>query len=114
MLVQPGSFIPVANQKNEYLIDRKAQKARETFSGVEGVGVQDAAIQESMGPVVDRSGEHLVATDKGIVMTRRRLLDAARAQARGEPPPGLEPSAQRVRAVSIVAPRETPLERLIS
>jgi phthalate 4,5-dioxygenase oxygenase subunit len=76
--------------------------------------VQDAAIQESMGPIVERSSEHLVATDKGIVMTRRRLLDAARAQSQGEAPPGLEPSAQRVRALSIVAPRDTPLERLIS
>jgi len=114
VLVDKETFFPKANRRNDYLVDRAAQKARKTFSGVEGVGVQDAAIQESMGPIIDRSAEHLVATDKGIVMTRRRLLEAARAQARGEPPPGLEPSAQRVRAVSIVAPRDTPLERLIS
>jgi hypothetical protein len=112
--VNEGSWIPKANRRNDYLIDRAAQKARETFSGVEGVGVQDAAIQESIGPIADRSAEHLVGTDKGIVMTRRRLLDAARAQARGEAIPGLEPSAQRVRAVSIVAPRDVPLERLVS
>jgi len=43
-----GSFIPVANRRNDYLIDRAAQNAKKTFSGVLGVGVQDAAIQESM------------------------------------------------------------------
>jgi hypothetical protein len=47
-----------------------------------------------------------VGSDKGIVMTRRRLLDAASAEARGEQPPGLDPAAQRVRAVSMVLPRD--------
>jgi len=110
----PGSFLPVANRRNDYLIDRAAQKARRTFSGVLGVGVQDAAIQESMGPVANRPAEHLVATDKGIVMTRRRLLDAANALGRGEPPPGLDPAAQRVRAMSRVAPRELPVEEVLA
>src|SRR5712691_11366557 len=55
-----GSFIPVANKRNDYLIDRAAQKSKKTFSGVSGIGVQDAAIQESMGPVQNRSREHLV------------------------------------------------------
>ena len=32
---------------------------------------------ESMGPVEDRSRESLVSTDNGIIMTRKRLLDAA-------------------------------------
>ena len=75
--------------------------------GLTGVGASAYLLKTA-------SSEHLVATDKGIVMTRRRLLEAARAQARGEPPPGLEPSAQRVRALSVVAPRDTPLERLMS
>ncbi len=109
-----GSFLPVANRRNDYLIDRAAQKARRTFSGVLGVGVQDAAIQESMGFIADRPREHLVATDKGIVMTRRRLLDAAKALARGEAPPGLDPAAQRVRAMSRVAPRELPVEEVVA
>ena len=105
VLVGERSFLPVANRRNDYLIDRAAQKARETFSGVSGVGIQDAAIQESIGPISDRAREHLVGSDKGIVMTRRRLLDAARAQARGALLPGLEPSEQRVRAISMVLPR---------
>ncbi len=109
-----GSYLPVANRRNDYLMDRAAQKARRTFSGVRGVGVQDAAIQESMGLIADRPREHLVATDKGIVMTRRRLLDAAAALTRGEAPPGLEPAAQRVRATSRVTPRELPVEQVLT
>jgi phenylpropionate dioxygenase-like ring-hydroxylating dioxygenase large terminal subunit len=108
-----GSFLPVANRRNDYLMDRAAQKARRTFSGVLGVGVQDAAIQESMGPIANRPAEHLLATDKGIVMTRRRLLDAALGLAKGEEPPGLDPAAQRVRAMSRVTPREMPVEQVL-
>ena len=104
----------MANRRNDYLMDRAAQKARRTFSGVLGVGVQDAAIQESMGAIADRPREHLMATDKGIVMTRRRLLDAAQAVARGEEPPGVEATAQRVRAMSRVTPREMPVEQVLA
>jgi phthalate 4,5-dioxygenase oxygenase subunit len=110
----PGSFLPVANRRNDYLIDRTAQKERKTFSGIRGVGAQDAAIQESIGAIADRAREHLVATDKGIVMARKRLLDAANALARGEPPPGLGAEAQRVRALSRVTPRTMPVEEVLT
>ena len=110
----PGTFRPAANKDNGYLMDRQAQKERRTFSGVMSVGMQDAAVQESMGPIADRPGEHLVATDKGIVMTRRRLLEAADAVARGEDPPGREPSAQRVRASSKVTARTLPVEEVVA
>src|SRR6266853_739805 len=104
-----GSFIPVANRRNDYLIDRAAQKAKKTFSGVLGVGVQDAAVQESMGAIQDRSREHLVSSDNGIVKTRKRLMDATKAVERGLAPPGLDPAAQRARAVAMVVPRELSL-----
>ncbi len=104
-----GSFIPVANKRNDYLIDRAAQKAKKSFSGVPGVGVQDAAIQESMGTIQDRTREHLVSSDNGIVKTRRLLMDAASAVARGDAPPGLAPAAQGARAVAMVVPRELSL-----
>jgi hypothetical protein len=109
-----GSFIPVANKRNDYLIDRAAQKAKKSFSGIRGVGVQDAAIQESMGPIQDRTREHLVSSDNGIVKTRRRLMDAASAVARGADPPGLDPEAQRARAVSMVVSRELSLREAIA
>jgi len=109
-----GSFVPVANKRNDYLIDRAAQKAKKTFSGVFDVGVQDAAIQESMGTIQDRSREHLVSSDNGIVKTRKRLMDAAKAVERGLAPPALDPAVQRARAVSIVVPRELSLSDAVA
>ena len=111
--VIPGTFIPVANKRNDYLIDRAAQRARKTFTGVARVGVQDAAVQESMGPIEDRARENLVSTDNGIIMTRKRLLDAARGVAEGRDPPGLDAAAQRARAVSMVAPRDVPFAKAL-
>ena len=60
-------------------MDRAAQKAGKTFSGVLGFGMQDSSLQESMGPVVDRTKENLVGTDNGIIMMRYRLLIAVKA-----------------------------------
>ena len=78
------------------------------------VGVQDAAIQESMGPVQDRARETLVSSDNGIIMTRRRLTDAAAAVARGEAPPGIDPAVQGARAMSMVVARDVPLLEAIA
>ena len=51
----PGTYRPLGNKDNDYLIDREGQKAGITYSGVEGIAMQDASLQESMGPIVDRS-----------------------------------------------------------
>ena len=104
-----GTYTPAANQRNGYLIDRAAQKAKQTFSGVLDVGVQDAAVQESMGAIQDRTREHLVSSDNGILMTRNRLMDAAKAAGEGTTPPGLDPATQCARAMSMVVPRELAL-----
>jgi hypothetical protein len=42
-------FRPLQNKDNDYLIDRAAQKSGKSFSGVDGFGMQDASVQESMG-----------------------------------------------------------------
>jgi phenylpropionate dioxygenase-like ring-hydroxylating dioxygenase large terminal subunit len=107
--VIPGSFIPVANKQNDYLIDRVAQRERRTFCGVTGIGEQDAAVQESMGPIEDRTAEHLVGTDNGIIMTRQRLLKAAKAVQAGNAAPGTGAAAQRVRAFAAVLPKDAAL-----
>jgi len=57
VLNMPGTFRPVANRDNDYLINREAQRRGETYSGVEGIAMQDASLQESMGPIVDRTKE---------------------------------------------------------
>jgi phthalate 4,5-dioxygenase len=103
----PGTFIPLANKSNDYLIDRKAQKAGGGYSGVDGIAMQDASLQESMGPIVDRTKEKLVSTDSGIIMARRKLWRAVEElRDNGVTPPGVNPKHQRVRSVSIVLPKD--------
>jgi phthalate 4,5-dioxygenase len=103
----PGTWRPRANKDNDYLIDRAAQKAGKTYSGVEGIAMQDASLQESMGPVVDRAKENLVSTDNGIIMARHRLLRAVKAlNDKGEVPPGVDPAHQKVRSAAVVLPRD--------
>jgi len=101
----PGTFIPEANRDNDYLMDRAGQKAGATYSGVAGIAMQDASLQESMGPIVDRSTENLVSTDNGIIMARRFLLRAVQAlTAEGTPPPGADPATHHVRSAALVLP----------
>jgi len=67
--------------------------------------MQDAAIQESMGPIVDRTKERLVSTDNGIIMARVRMILAVKALTdKGVTPPGVDPLHQRVRSASIILP----------
>ncbi|HEY1310077.1 MAG TPA: aromatic ring-hydroxylating dioxygenase subunit alpha, partial [Pseudolabrys sp.] len=100
-------FIPLANKSNNYLMDREAQRHGHSATGVDGIAMQDASIQESMGAIQDRTNEHLCATDAGIIMTRKIMLRAAKAAAEGKPVPATEPEAQRVRSVAIELDKDT-------
>jgi hypothetical protein len=100
----PGSFRPVVNKDNDYMIDRMAQKHHKSYCGVKGIAMQDAAIQESTGPIQDRSKENLVSTDNGVIMARQRLSKAARTVAQGFAPDGLDPATHAVRSAAIVLP----------
>jgi phenylpropionate dioxygenase-like ring-hydroxylating dioxygenase large terminal subunit len=104
----PGTFRPVINRDNDYLMDREAQKAGRSYSGVSGIAVQDASVQESMGPVQDRTKENLVSTDNAIIMARHRLRKAALALSGGAAPPGLTADGQRVRSATFVLPHGAP------
>jgi phthalate 4,5-dioxygenase oxygenase subunit len=106
----PGTFVPLANPGNDWLIDRMAQKQKKSFSGVEGFSVQDASLQESMGPIQDYAREHLVSTDRPIVMARRMLARTARALESGVEPPALDADAQSVRAASVLLQRQVKAE----
>jgi len=67
--------------------------------------MQDASLQESMGPVCDRTKENLVSTDNGIIMARHRLMRAAKALVdKGVAPPGIDVAHQKVRSCSVVLP----------
>jgi phthalate 4,5-dioxygenase oxygenase subunit len=103
----PGTSRPMANKDNDYLMDREAQRRGDTFSGVKGIAMQDASLQESMGPVVDRSKERLVSADAGIIKARQKLRKAAVAlRDEGTVPPGVNPVHHHVRSAAVVLPRD--------
>ena len=96
-----------AGSETDYGLDRSRQRAV-NFSGLEeSPPLQDAAVQESMGPIVDRTREHLGASDIGIIRVRQRLLDAARRLAsEGVEPPGSgDPDAYRLHGCQLILPR---------
>jgi len=100
----PGTFRPVANRGNDYLIDRAKQKSGRHYNGVKGLAMQDASVQESIGIIADRTVENLVSTDNAIIMARARLIKAAREVQGGARAPGLEPQDQLIRSASFVLP----------
>ncbi len=113
-VVDPRTFKPLANRANDYLMDRDAQKRGRTYGGISGFAMQDASIQESMGPIVDRSKENLVGTDKGIVMARRRLMRSAKALVEsGTVPAGVDPAHQRVRSAAVLLPPDKPFAEAV-
>jgi phenylpropionate dioxygenase-like ring-hydroxylating dioxygenase large terminal subunit len=108
----PGTYLPLANKGNNYLMDRAAQKAGRAYSGIDGIGMQDASLQESMGPIADRTKENLSSTDNGIVMARMRLMKAAMALAdKGTIPPGVDPAHHRVRSAAVILPPDQPFNQ---
>jgi nitrite reductase/ring-hydroxylating ferredoxin subunit len=85
---------------------RRALEASEVKEMVEGIAMQDASLQESMGPIQDRTKENLCSTDNGIIMMRRMLLKAGRDNREGKPLPGIKPDSQRVRSCAIELPKD--------
>ena len=71
-----GRWRPRARMENDYFIDRQKQRTQ-SFTGIDGVLLQDQMITESMDGVADMSHEHLAPSDPMIALTRRRLLQAA-------------------------------------
>ena len=103
----PGTYLPLANKSNDYLMNRNAQKAGLTYSGIESIAIQDAAMQESMGPICDRSNEKLAPTDKGIMMARRKIFKAIKnLQKNGEIPPGVDPAHPNIRSAAVLLPQD--------
>jgi phenylpropionate dioxygenase-like ring-hydroxylating dioxygenase large terminal subunit len=106
-------FVPVRNIRNDYLIDRAAQRTS-SYTGVRGVAEQDAMVQESQGPIADRTRENLTATDVGVVAFRRSVMNGARALAKGEPPRApRHADAYHRRSGSWFAAEEVPMARVL-
>ena len=109
----PGTDIPIHNKANDYNIDRDLQASGDSYTGMEGLGVQDAGIQESMGPIADRSIEHLGVSDTAIIQIRKLLLQSLKDFADGKTPPGLDPVSYRARSTRFDLPDGASFEEAI-
>jgi hypothetical protein len=75
-----------ASRANRYQQDR-SKLPTHTYSGIPGFAAQDTWATESMGPIVDRTQEHLGQSDRVIIAMRQMLLEAVRDVADGKDPP---------------------------
>jgi len=111
---QPPTTQPLTNWRlkttlaNNYFMDYEAQRNRRRFSGIPPVKPQDVAMTESMGPIMDRTREHLGTSDAAIIQMRRCIINAAKAlRDRGVTPTGVDdPDAYAVHSGSVVLPRD--------
>ena len=104
-----GRFRTAASLDNDFLIDRELQRLKEGpdgFTGIATVQTQDQAMTNSMGPIYDRSQEHLGTSDAMIIRSRRRLINAAMTFAdTGHTPPTVDhPEWYKLRSGSTVLP----------
>lgn len=82
-------YVPKAGRHNHWGFDAAEQRST-TFLGMgeDDINVHDQWAVESMGPIQDRTREHLGTTDKVIMANRRMLLAAIEAVQSGQTPPG--------------------------
>ena len=85
----PG-FLKKMNRQNDYMIDRARQKSGEIYCGIDaGNHTQDACVTETMGPITDRTQEHLGVSDGHVIELRTYLLNAIKQMQDGKDPPGI-------------------------
>ena len=103
-----GRFRLAQNADNDYQIDRQKQRSLQSYTGMSSVHLEDLAITESMGTLLDRSSEHLGTSDVMVIRVRRRLIGAALAlREQNEIPPGAEnPLVYRTRSGSVFLPKD--------
>ncbi|CAB3394471.1 Rieske 2Fe-2S domain-containing protein [Kyrpidia spormannii] len=96
------------NRSNNYLQDREMMK-RQNFSGILGIANQDHAVTEAMGPIVDRSREHLGTSDIPLIGLRRMMLQEVRRFQNGAAPLRVNPEiVRKVYSCGAVAPKGIP------
>jgi phthalate 4,5-dioxygenase oxygenase subunit len=83
-----ADFRLIANRPNDYLIDREKQRTG-NYTGIEGFTTQDACVTESMGPICDRTEEHVGLSDSYIIAVRRFMLRELSKFQNGVEPAGL-------------------------
>lgn len=80
-------YRPLRNKANRYMQDRESMKTW-SFSGMGRIfNVQDTAIVEGSGQIVDRTREFLGPSDRAIILARRQVLRAIREVEAGREAP---------------------------
>ena len=98
------------NAENDYGLDRERQRTV-NYTGIENGSIQDAAVQETMGAIFDRTKEHLGTSDAAIIALRNYYLQAVRDILEGaEPWLPQDPTAFRVRSVSALLDKKVPFD----
>jgi phthalate 4,5-dioxygenase len=87
--------------------DRAAMKAGHWSGVLKNFTYEDFIIEESMGPISDRTREYLGTSDAPIVRARRMLMEALDAHAKGKLPFGIDRDLdyRRIRALAITMPK---------
>lgn len=88
----PDNWVPLpGTAETAWGQDRESMK-KGSFAGFNiSILTEDTVCQASMGPIVDRSQEHLSTGDKAVVRVRRMLLQAVGEFMEGRPPMGTDP-----------------------
>ena len=86
---EDAQYRPHAKLENWYNQDRAAMK-NGSWTGIKSLMIQDAACQETMGPIVDHTRERLGSSDVAIIRLRRRMLESVRRFVGGGAPIGLD------------------------
>ena len=103
----PGTFKLKADASNDFLLDREVQR-KVNFTGIMGTNTQDFAVQESMGPIYDRTKEHLGSADTAIIQMRRLLIAAVHDVEDGRDPVGSQGEGSQVRPAQMYLPEDAP------
>ena len=103
-----GRFRTVAGRRERLPARPRRAAVSTNFTGIAGILIQDHAVTESMGPVLDRTNEHVGTSDMMVIRIRRRLIEAARALVEHKvTPPGVDdPEVYRTRSASCVLPED--------
>ncbi len=80
---------PHLNRDNWYQQDRASMRAG-SWTGIPSLMLQDAAVQETMGALIDHDREHLGTSDVAIIRLRRRMLESVQRFIDGGAPIGLD------------------------
>ena len=110
----PGTYKPVANKANDYLVDREMQR-NYNFSGLNNFPLQDICqIEDQGGPIMDRTRERLTSQDTLNIHIRHQLINAARNLQEGiEPPAPHRPELFKVRSGNVKASKDKPMMEVL-